>query len=94
MFQCPNCGSKIDETTDPQLKPITMWGYFGYEILFSLPVIGLICMLVFAFGGGKNINVRNFARSYFCYAIIMALLIGIPLVIVAVTGGLSWIFKS
>lgn len=28
-------------------KPISMWGYFGYEILFSIPVIGLILLIVF-----------------------------------------------
>ena len=32
-----------------EYKPISMWGYFGYEILFSIPLIGLICLIVFAF---------------------------------------------
>lgn len=22
-----------------EYKPITMWGYFGYQILFSIPII-------------------------------------------------------
>ena len=55
-----------------EYKPITMWGYFGYELLFSIPCVGFIILLVFAFGGNKNINVKNFARSYFCYMIIAA----------------------
>ncbi len=66
-----------------EYKPISMWGYFGYEILFSIPVIGFILLLVFSFGGSKNINLKNFARSYFCFfiieviiTIILALLIG------------------
>ncbi len=53
-----------------EYKPITMWGYFGYEILFSIPCIGLVLLLVFSFGGTKNINLRNFARSYFCFLIL------------------------
>ena len=43
-------------------KPIGPWGYIGYELLFSLPLIGLIFMLVFAFGDG-NVNRKNFAKS-------------------------------
>lgn len=58
-----------------EYRPISMWGYFGYQILFAIPLIGWIMLLVFAFGGTKNINLRNFARSYFCILIIMVLLI-------------------
>ena len=46
-----------------EYQPISMWGYFGYEILFAIPCIGWILLLVFAFGGTRNINVRNFASS-------------------------------
>ncbi|OUP17613.1 hypothetical protein B5F29_13535 [Lachnoclostridium sp. An196] len=56
-------------------KPIGMWGYFGLQILFGIPLIGFIFLLVFAFGGTKNINVRNFARSYFCVLILWIVLI-------------------
>ena len=31
---------------------ITPWGYLGYSLLFSIPVIGLIFALVFAFKQG------------------------------------------
>lgn len=63
--------------------PISMWGYFGYEILFAIPCIGFILLLVFSFGGTKNINLRNFARSYFCVLIIAVILA----VIIIVAGG-------
>ena len=59
-----------DKNLPYEYKPISMWGYFGYEILFSIPFIGFILLLVFSFGGTKNINLRNFARSYFCLFII------------------------
>lgn len=58
-----------------EYKPISMWGYFGYQILFAIPIIGFILLLVFALGGTKNINLKNFARSYFCLFIIVIVII-------------------
>ena len=31
-----------------EYRPISMWGYFGYEILFSIPCVGFILLLVFS----------------------------------------------
>ena len=56
-----------------EYRPISMWGYFGYELLFSIPIVGLILLLVFSFGGTKNVNLRNFARSYFCFLIVIVI---------------------
>ena len=64
-----------DENIPEEYKPISMWGYFGYEILFSIPCIGVILLLVFAFGGTRNKNLKNFARSYFCFLILLAIII-------------------
>lgn len=58
-----------------EYTPISMWGYFGYQLLFSIPCVGFIVLLVFAFGGTRNINLKNFARSYFCF-IILGIIIG------------------
>ena len=52
-----------------------MWGYFGYQILFAIPLIGFIFLLIYALGGTSNINLRNFARSYFCALIIVLVII-------------------
>lgn len=57
-----------------EYQPISMWGYFGYEILFSIPCVGIIALLIFAFGGTKNQNLKNFARSYFCFMIVVFML--------------------
>lgn len=46
-------------------SPIGMFGFIGYQILFSIPCIGFIAICLLAFGGTKNINVRNIARAYF-----------------------------
>lgn len=63
-----------------EYKPISMWGYFGYQILFSIPIIGIICLIIFALGGTSNKNVRNYARSYFCFMILIVILIILAIV--------------
>lgn len=55
-------------------KPVTVWQYIGYSLLFSLPVIGIIMVLVTAFGSDKSISLRNYAKSY-----LVSLLIGLVL---------------
>ena len=52
----------------PEYKPIGMWGYFGFSIVFNIPFIGWLIALILALGAGSNINVRNYARSFFLYS--------------------------
>ena len=72
----------------PEYAPISMWGYFGYEILFSIPCIGIIFLIVFALSA-KNVNLKNFARSYFCFIIIGLLVLGVVFAIASATGTLG-----
>lgn len=61
-------------------KPISAWGYVGYSVLWSIPVLGWLlwlCAALFA----KNQNKKNYARSYFC-AFLLALLVVVILVAV------------
>lgn len=69
----------VAQTADipEEYKPISMWGYLGYQILFAIPLVGFILILVFSFGGKKNINVRNFARAYLLAFVIGLILCGI-----------------
>ena len=76
-----------------EYRPISMWGYFGYEILFSIPVVGFICLIVFAIGA-KNVNKKNFARSYFCYTIIVCLVALIVFAFSFFTGALSYVMGN
>lgn len=64
-------------TIPEEYQPISMWGYFGYSILFAIPIVGLILLIVFSLGGTGNINLRNYARSYFCLLIIVGILLGV-----------------
>lgn len=89
---CPQCGKAapafeaplppqkfMTETHLPMAyKPLSPWAYFGLQLLFSLPVVGFICLIVFSFDSG-NIHRRNFARSYWC-----SLLLGIVLTVLLV----------
>ena len=50
---------------DEEYKPISPFGYLGYELLFAIPVIGWVIQLIFAICH-KNRNVKTFARSFYC----------------------------
>ena len=67
-----------------QYRPLSPWAYFGYSLLFTLPLIGIIMLFVYAFDS-SNLNRRNFARSYFI-SLIIALVISIVVGILVATG--------
>ena len=48
--------------SDSKYASMGIWGYVGMMILFSLPVIGLILAVIWAFDA-RNINRRNYARA-------------------------------
>lgn len=75
-MNCNNCGKPVDikiQDLPSNLRPLSAWAYFGYTLLFSIPVVGFIFLIVFSFSR-SNINRRSFARSYFCSYIIVAIL--------------------
>ncbi len=81
-MKCPNCGydvpRKIKKVLPPENEPLSPWGYFGYKLLFGIPIAGLVLLIVFSCGGGRNVNLKNFARSYWCdmlFGVIIALVI-------------------
>lgn len=69
----------MQENHNDQNRLITPWGYIGYALLFSIPLVGLICMLVFAFSSSYPCR-RNFARAYL---IILIIVIVIALILLA-----------
>lgn len=70
-----------------EYKPISAWGYFGYNLLFSIPIIGLIFLIVFSFDS-SNINRKNYARSFFIIYLLIAIMFGI---IFAYAGSISFL---
>ncbi|MGI6754884.1 MAG: hypothetical protein ACOX4F_02565 [Atopobiaceae bacterium] len=65
-----------------ELEPMGTWAYIGFSILYAIPLVGLICMIVFSISGG-NLNRRNFTRSCLFFY-----LIGIVLYVVLLALGM------
>lgn len=63
---------------------ITPWGYIGYSFLWSIPLIGLIIWFVNCFSGKQNL--RNYARSIFCFFLIGLIMIGATFIFGFTTG--------
>ena len=57
-----------------EYRPLSPWAYFGYGILFNIPVIGFILLIIFSLDS-SNINRRNYARSYWCIYILVIIFI-------------------
>ena len=77
------------DTLPEKFRPLSAWAYFGYSILFSIPIVGFIFLIIFSCSG-KNINRRSFARSYWCWLIIAV----IVFVILLATGGIAALVKN
>ena len=76
-----------------QYRPMSSWAYFCYSVLFSIPIVGLVFLFIFAFNN-KNINRRNFARSYFCIYVLALILIAIYIFYIAGTSAISGLFSA
>ena len=90
----PNYGStasnRYNLTADQlplQYRPLGAWAYFGYSLLFALPLVGFICLIIFSFND-DNINRRNYARSFWC-ALLVSFSIMIVLLVLALVFGAS-----
>lgn len=68
-----------------EYRPLSAWAYFGYNLLFAIPLVGFIMLIVFAFDS-SNINRRNYARSFFCVYLILFILLIIVLILCLVLG--------
>ena len=64
-------------------RPLGPWAYYGLKLLFSIPLIGFICLIIFSVEDG-NIHRRNFARSYWCALLVNVILIILLVVLVLV----------
>lgn len=83
----------MDNSNVPEeYKPISAWGYFGYNLLFNIPIVGFILLIVFSFDS-SNINRRNYARSFFIVYLI-ALIIIILIVVISLVCGISFISQT
>lgn len=54
----------------PEYRPVSIGQFFGYTLLFSVPLIGFIMLLVTAFGSGNSISLKNYAKSMLIWYVI------------------------
>ena len=80
--------SKYNYDGTEQFRPISAWGYVGYSILFSIPIIGFILIIVFSLSDA-NINRRCYARSFLCWFLLSIIILIVVLAIGVFTGSLT-----
>ena len=73
-----------NDNYNDQHRLITPWGYIGYTILFSIPIVGLVCVLIFAFSSNYPCR-KNYARSF-----LISLIITIIIVFIAMAMGVNF----
>ena len=71
---------------DNQEKLITPWGYIGYSFLFGIPIVGLILLFVWGFGGSSTRNLKNYCRAQLLMMLIVFVIWLIILLISVATG--------
>ncbi len=86
---CPSCGSRLtaedyaeyrprrehrEDGPNGSARPLSVLQYIGLLVLNTIPVVGLIFMIVWALGVGNNPHLRNFARAALVVRIIGVLL--------------------
>ena len=69
-------------TLPPENQPLNPWEYFGLNVIFAMPLVGFVCAIILSFH--TNVNLRNYARSYWC-----ALLISIIFLIIFLATGVA-----
>lgn len=57
-----------------EYEPLSPWSYFGHSILYSIPVLGIIVLIIQSIGA-QNVNLRSYARSFWCGYVILAILV-------------------
>ena len=90
--------SKVPEqpVIPKEYKPLGAWGYFGLSLLYGIPLIGLIFVLIFSFGGTDNVNLRSFSRGVFIvkvFSVVISVVIAI-LIATALSTGLDSAFRA
>lgn len=58
----------------PQYEPVSVGGWIGVFFLTLIPLVNLIMMLVWAFGGTSKQSLKNYARASFLMVLIAVLI--------------------
>ena len=66
-----------------ELKPVSAGEFFGYSLLFSIPLVGFIMLFVVAFGSNYKKSLRNYAKLY-----LILMLVGVAISVVIMLIGI------
>jgi len=75
-------------------KPLTVGEYIIAFILLSIPLVGFIIMLVWAFGSEANTNKKNLSRAILIMGVVAAILYGLIMLMIfliaMIAGGMGF----
>lgn len=77
-----------------EYKPLSPWAYVGYQLLFAIPLVGFILLIVFSCGGTSNLNLKNFARSYWCTLLIGLIVVALAALLLITLGDFSGFLRN
>ncbi len=86
-MQPPMMNQGMPQQMSELTRPITPWGYVGYYLLFSIPIVGIILAIIKACSA-PNINVKNFAKG-FCILFVLFLILSVIFAIIGAMAGIE-----
>ncbi len=86
-YNTPNTYPPVAQPVQKEVPPagMSVGGFFGFGILFSIPLVGFILIMIMSFAP-KNKTLKNYARSYLVWYIIAIVLAVIALIFSLVLG--------
>jgi hypothetical protein len=88
----PEPAARRETAAAPWDRPITAWGYFGWFVLFGIPVIGWLFFLLAVCGAFGNRYLTSMARGYMLYTLLWVIvIITAVLVLALITWG--WFYR-
>ena len=72
-----------------EYRPLSPWGYIGYNILFSIPIVGFVLLIIFALDN-NYIARRNYSRSFLIVMLIVIILFVIAFILCMALGLLTY----
>ncbi len=72
---------------DKNGKRVSTWGFVGVFYLMMIPVVNLILLLIWAFGGAKRRTLISFARACFLVLLINVVLVSALIIVLFIVSG-------
>lgn len=77
-----------EEELPEKFKPIGVWAYFGWTLLFLCVPFGWIVAIVFAVGSTENVNLKNFSKAICLFLLVTVAIIFLFFIFTSCTAGM------